>query len=269
LGGSTLWEYGVDEHSRDTELKPTDHHLLEGRSTQDRSMYQIGGWGRGFAGNDKRDLRAISGTGTNREPVRACHLFRADLGAIVQETIHAEDLSIRTEEVTERAMTLLTSFELQVVDIPNPFAQTRIVSLIPRHKPKDLLDSCRLRVGRIEGERKREGLFRQRRLMAAAFADVIKETVGAESPAATRKRMSQTALALVASRRFLLALRHNVPSPLRMKQLPQMRDHCGKGKKCSDGRILGHRNTPRQPLETIVCGRLRSKKRNRCRDGRG
>ena len=24
-------------------LKPTGHHLLEGRSTQDRSMYQIGG----------------------------------------------------------------------------------------------------------------------------------------------------------------------------------------------------------------------------------
>jgi hypothetical protein len=25
------------------EMKPTGHHLLEGRSTQDRSMYQIGG----------------------------------------------------------------------------------------------------------------------------------------------------------------------------------------------------------------------------------
>ena len=28
---------------RAVELKPTGHHLLEGRSTQDRSMYQIGG----------------------------------------------------------------------------------------------------------------------------------------------------------------------------------------------------------------------------------
>jgi cyclic pyranopterin phosphate synthase len=28
---------------RAVEMKPTGHHLLEGRSTQDRSMYQIGG----------------------------------------------------------------------------------------------------------------------------------------------------------------------------------------------------------------------------------
>ena len=28
---------------RAVELKPTGHHLLEGRSTKDRSMYQIGG----------------------------------------------------------------------------------------------------------------------------------------------------------------------------------------------------------------------------------
>ena len=28
---------------RAVELKPTGHHLLEGRSTRDRSMYQIGG----------------------------------------------------------------------------------------------------------------------------------------------------------------------------------------------------------------------------------
>ena len=28
---------------RAVELKPTGHHLLEGRSTHDRSMYQIGG----------------------------------------------------------------------------------------------------------------------------------------------------------------------------------------------------------------------------------
>jgi hypothetical protein len=28
---------------RAVELKPTGHYLLEGRSTQDRSMYQIGG----------------------------------------------------------------------------------------------------------------------------------------------------------------------------------------------------------------------------------
>jgi Trm5-related predicted tRNA methylase len=29
--------------TRAVELKPTGHHLLEGRSTRDRSMYQIGG----------------------------------------------------------------------------------------------------------------------------------------------------------------------------------------------------------------------------------
>jgi hypothetical protein len=28
---------------RAVDLKPTGHHLLEGRSTRDRSMYQIGG----------------------------------------------------------------------------------------------------------------------------------------------------------------------------------------------------------------------------------
>jgi hypothetical protein len=28
---------------RAVEQKPTGHHLLEGRSTKDRSMYQIGG----------------------------------------------------------------------------------------------------------------------------------------------------------------------------------------------------------------------------------
>ena len=37
------WRRLRDILMRAVELKPTGHHLLEGRSTHDRSMYQIGG----------------------------------------------------------------------------------------------------------------------------------------------------------------------------------------------------------------------------------
>jgi hypothetical protein len=86
----------------------------------------------------------------------ARHLL--DLGALVQETIRAEDLFSYHEEVTESAITLLTNCELDIVDIRKRVGEgRRIISVIVGMNPKHLCSSGHLRDGRIEEHRKREG----------------------------------------------------------------------------------------------------------------
>jgi hypothetical protein len=86
----------------------------------------------------------------------ARHLL--DLGALVQETIGAQDLFSYHEEVTESAVTLLTNCELDIVDIRKRVGEARrIISVIVGMNPKHLCSSGHLRDGRIEERRKREG----------------------------------------------------------------------------------------------------------------
>jgi hypothetical protein len=123
-----------------------------------------------------------------------------ELGAMVQETIRAKDLLTLHEEMTESAITFLTTCELDVVDIRKRVGDApQIVSVSVRMNPKHFCGSCHLSVGRIEERCKCEGRIRQRRFMPAACADMVNETIGAESLVATPKRTSEIALALVAS----------------------------------------------------------------------
>jgi hypothetical protein len=142
---------------------------------------------------------------------------------MVQETIRAKDSLTVHEEVTERAITLLTNCELDVIDIRKrvghsiSVGKAWVLSLELRKKPNRLLESRRLKVGCIQDRRNREGVFRHRRFMRATFPDMIKVTIGAESLVTTRKRTLNITLALIAPEKFLRGLRHSMPSLLNIE----------------------------------------------------
>ena len=137
--------------------------------------------------------------------VSACLGLRDGLGnfrAMVQPTVSTENFSFTCEKSPE-APAFLAVRELDLIDLGDPFVQTRIALLVLVHEPKELFDSRGARYS-LPGK-ETNGFLRQRRIVRylgsfEALARMVQVTIRAELLAATPVQVPDLASALVASR---------------------------------------------------------------------